>query len=293
MKIDSTLKLIKSQLFLSLKLIRFNNITGVWLLFFPALFGVLLANKTPNDANILNILGLFFIGSFVMRSAGCIINDVADRKFDKKVTRTKSRPLASEEMHLFTAFGVLALLLAIGLAILLQFNLLSIQLGIGALILAIIYPFAKRFTHYPQFFLGLAFSFGCLIANAAINNNVTQPIVLLYAACVVWSLIYDTIYAYQDVKDDLKAGIKSSAIKFGENPQKILFALTGLQIILLIGVGLLADLSLMYYFLIYIMAILSLCHIKTCDFSDAQICMNRFKSHVNVGLITAMALFIG
>ncbi len=293
LKLRSIIQLIKSQFGLIINLTRLNKPTGIWLLFFPCLFGILLSYKTNSNINIFFTIFLFFVGSVVMRSAGCIINDIADRKFDKEVERTKSRPLANNQINIFVASTILAILLIIGLIILLQFSLLAIILGVVALLLAVIYPLAKRFTNYPQLFLGLAFSFGTLITSAAINNTITLSTIFLYLSCVIWTIIYDTIYAYQDIEDDLKIGVKSSAIKFGDNPYKILYALTILQIIFLIIVGLLSHLSLMYYFLIYIMSIYSLCQVKTCDFKDAQKCLDKFKASTTTGFIIVMALFLG
>ncbi len=280
-----------------IELSRIKRFTGVWLLFLPCLFGITLAYK-DNLTNIISIKGLnivilFFLGSIIMRTAGCVINDIADRKLDAKVKRTKNRPIANNNISLYTAIIFLAILLIIGLIILLQFNILAIKLGIFALFLVILYPFTKRFTYYPQLFLGLTFNFGILLAAAAINNEISLPIILLYLSSIFWTLIYDTIYAYQDIEDDIKIGNKSSAIKFGKEPQKILYSLTILQISLLGIIGFLMDFRISYYFMIYMALFHLLCQIKTCDFNNEKDCLNKFKSNIMTGAIILMAIMIG
>ncbi len=284
---------IKSKLQPFIDLTRINRPTGIWLLFLPCVFSIFLSHKTNPNFDMKIILSLFFLGAVIMRSAGCIINDIIDRKFDKKVKRTKLRPIASNKVHLYTALSILAILLICGLIILLQFNHLTIYIGFGALILVVIYPLTKRITYYPQLFLGITFNSGVLMASAAINNEITTPIIFLYIASILWTLTYDTIYAYQDIEDDIKIGIKSSAIKFGKNPQKILYLLTILQISFLGLVGFVAQLQLVYYFMIYIALLHLLCQIKTCDFTDAKACLTNFRSNVITGAIILMAMILG
>jgi len=289
----SKFQLLESKFPLIINLTRLNRPTGIWLLFLPCLFGILLSYKTNHKFDVLLVTTLFFAGAVIMRSAGCIINDIIDKKFDQKVARTQERPLASNEISIAVALVILAILLAAGLAILLQFNQLTRIIGIVMLILIIIYPLAKRITYFPQFFLGITFNSGILMASAAINNRLPLPIILLYISSIFWTLIYDTIYAYQDIEDDLKIGVKSSAIKFGANPQKILYSLTVLQIALLFAVGILSKLSLIYHFMIYLALFHLLCQIKSCDFTDAEKCLARFKSNIIVGSIIAMGIFLG
>lgn len=288
----------KSHLFIGslINLTRINKPTGIWLLFFPALFGIFLSYKSNFDINLKQLykeIFLFFLGAVFLRTAGCILNDIFDQKFDREVKRTKSRPLANKEIDIYVAGTLLALLLIGGLIILLQFNWFTIVLGIIAFTLVILYPLTKRFTHYPQLFLGITFNFGVLMASSAINNKITLPIILLYVSTIFWTLVYDTVYAYQDIEDDLKIGVKSSALKFGSHPQKILYLLSTLQILLLAIIGLILHLKLVYYFLIYIALFYFLCQIKTCDFKDPGDCLFKFKSHTFAGLIILMAIMLG
>lgn len=218
-----------------LELIRFYQPIGTILLFLSSLFGIVFAmQKIDFNLEILKVIILFFIGSFIMRSAGCIINDLADRNFDNKVKRTKNRPIAARQISIINAFIFLISLLSIGLVILLQFNKLTIILGFIAVFLVILYPFCKRFTYYPQFILGITFNFSVLISYSAITNEINLSIILLYLISIIWTIIYDTIYAFSDIKDDLKIGIKSTAIKFSKRPKLILNILGMVKISLLL-----------------------------------------------------------
>lgn len=280
-----------------IELSRIKKITGVWLLLLPCLFGILISYKDNID-NItkispLNVFLLFFLGSIVMRTAGCVVNDIADSKLDAKVTRTQNRPLANKSLNINIAIIFLAILLIIGLIILLQFNQLTIKMGILALLLVILYPFTKRFTYYPQLFLGITFNFGILLAGCAINNKISMPILLFYISSILWTLVYDTIYAYQDIEDDIKIGNKSSAIIFGPEPQKILYTLSTMQIILLAIAGFLIDFSISYYLIIYTAFLYIIFLIKSCDFKNEKDCLKKFKSNVTAGLIILMAIITG
>ncbi len=207
-----------------IKLTRLNQPTGIWLLFLPCLFGIFLAlKKLPNFETIeaARIILLFLAGSIVMRSAGCVINDLIDQKFDEKVERTKNRPLAAKKISRRAALILLGVLLFLGFLILLQFNTRTILSGFAALALVASYPLMKRITHYPQVFLGLTFNFGVLMASLALLENIGIGAVILYFACIIWTVIYDTIYAYQDIDDDLKIALKSTQISFNKNPKKI------------------------------------------------------------------------
>ncbi len=279
-----------------IRLTRLNQPTGIWLLFLPCLFGVFFAlKKLPNfDAlAIAGIILLFFIGSVVMRSAGCVINDLIDQKFDAKVERTKHRPLASKKISRRGAFVALGILLTLGLLILLQFNEQTIFGGLAALALVVTYPLMKRITHYPQVFLGLTFNFGILIASLALLENIALSTVLLYFACIIWTVIYDTIYAYQDISDDLKIGVKSTAIKFRENPRKILTGLNFALFLTLTCVGWREHFE-SGFFLAILVADLLLNHkIKSCDFSDSQNCLKVFKANIWVGILILIAIILG
>tara|TARA_B100000029_G_scaffold489676_1_gene547644 strand:- start:72 stop:935 length:864 start_codon:yes stop_codon:yes gene_type:complete len=199
-------------------LIRLKQPIGFFLLFWPCAWGLSLGYYFNNDTVLyFKHLILFFLGSVLMRSAGCIINDIVDRDFDKKVQRTKKRPIASGKISIFHSFLYVVLLCSFALLILLQFNFLTIILGLGSMILAFTYPFMKRFTYWPQLFLGLTFNWGIIMGWASITNNISIEPIILYCSAIFWTLGYDTIYGLQDIKDDEIIGIKSTSIKFKNN----------------------------------------------------------------------------
>lgn len=275
-----------------LQLIRFNKPIGTWLLFLPCLLGMALMSKNQ-QFNWQYLAFLFFAGSFLMRSAGCVINDIFDRKFDVKVARTKNRPIASGTISLNQALVFLAILLFLAFLILLQFNLKTIILGFLSLIFVISYPLMKRITFYPQVFLGLTFNLGILFASVAVSEKITLPALLLYFSCIIWTIIYDTIYGYQDLEDDLKIGVKSTAIKFGANPQKILFSLAVVFFTLLILLGILAGFEFVYFILTGLAFFHLSCQVRTCNFKDGADCLKKFKSNIWVGIILLIAIILG
>lgn len=276
-------------------LTRINRPIGIGLLFLPCLFGILLAEKKsqPDLTQTLWLILLFGAGSIIMRSAGCVINDIFDQKFDAQVARTKNRPLASKAISQSQALILLSLLLLLGLLILLQFNLSTIISGFLALALASIYPLMKRITYYPQIFLGLAFNFGILMTSLAITGCVTLACIILYCAAIIWTLIYDTIYAYQDIEDDLKIGVKSSAIKFANNPKKILLILTAAMFLLLFCVGFFASLNLRFFIVSGFAGILLAQRVVSCDFTKPQNCLKIFKENFWIGTLISFGIFLG
>lgn len=234
----------KNKFFDFLDLTRLNKPVGIWLLMLPCFMGIFLAAKNtvyfaPDFTwlDLLKMLLLFALGSVLMRSAGCIVNDIMDRKFDAQVARTKSRPLADARLSLKEALALLAIFLVFSLLILLQLNIYAQVAGLIAVVLVALYPLMKRLTFYPQIFLGLTFNYGILMADLAINQAITLSSLVLFAACIIWTLIYDTIYAFQDIEDDLKIGVKSSAIRFARAPKQIFLALTGVMFALIAVVG--------------------------------------------------------
>jgi len=197
---------------------RLNKPIGFLLLFWPCSWGLSLALYFDKNFNIFfYYLVLFFLGSVLMRSAGCIVNDIVDEKIDRKVERTKNRPIASGKLKKSLAWLYVFILCALALLVLLQFNFLTISLGAFSMIFAFSYPFMKRFTYWPQLFLGFTFNWGIIMAWAAIMNNVTFLPILLYCGAIFWTLGYDTIYGVQDISDDEVIGVKSTAIKFKNN----------------------------------------------------------------------------
>ena len=196
-------------------LTRLNKPIGFMLLFWPCSWGLAYAySQQGNFALFTNYLILFFLGSVLMRSAGCIFNDIADKDFDKKVNRTKNRPIASGKITVFHSLIYVLILCLIAFLILIQFNKLTIILGMSSMILAFSYPFMKRITYWPQLFLGITFNWGIIMAWASINSNITPEIITLYISAIFWTLGYDTIYGAQDMSDDEIIGLKSTAIKF-------------------------------------------------------------------------------
>ena len=200
-----------------LDLTRLTKPIGFMLLFWPCSWGLALAFNVNNLEIFTRYLILFFLGSVLMRSAGCIFNDIVDRNFDKKVNRTKQRPIPSGKISIKKSFFYVIVLCLLALIVLLQFNLLTIILGMSSMVLAFLYPYMKRITYWPQLFLGLTFNWGIIMAFAATENSISTQVLLLYFSAIFWTLGYDTIYGAQDMSDDEIIGLKSTAIKFKKN----------------------------------------------------------------------------
>ena len=195
---------------------RFDRPIGFWLLLLPGLWSIWLSSDVPSFKALWLSL-VFAVGAFAMRAAGCVINDIWDRDLDRRVERTKGRPLAAEDLSIFQAVKFLGVLLLIGLFVLMQLNEVTILLGLLSIPMIIAYPLMKRITYWPQAFLGLVFNFGVLMGWAAMTESLEPATFLLYFGAVFWTLGYDTIYAHQDLEDDMMAGVKSTALHFGEN----------------------------------------------------------------------------
>ncbi len=278
------------------RLSRIHQPIGILLLFLPCLFGIFLSLKklpNPEPLEIIKIILLFLAGSIIMRSAGCIINDLFDYKFDQKVTRTKNRPIASGKITHIQALIFLALLLLGGLFILLQLNQAAIFSGFFVLTLVISYPLMKRITYYPQFFLGLAFNFGIIMSGLAIIGKIDADFFILYFSAIIWTIIYDTIYAYQDIEDDLKIGVKSSAIKFAKNPKKILIILSLIMSLNLVLLGIRGNFYSGFFLLILFASLLSSLLIKKCNFNSSASCLKAFKANFWVGILILIAIILG
>ena len=201
-----------------IELTRLNKPIGFMLLFWPCSWGLAYAYYFNNTSNVfLYYLVLFFLGSVLMRSAGCIFNDIVDKDFDKKVSRTKRRPIAAGKITVKQSLIYVLLLCLIAFFILIQFNSFTIVLGMGSMLLAFTYPFMKRFTYWPQLFLGITFNWGIIMSWAAINGDISLNILILYTSAIFWTLGYDTIYGAQDMSDDEIIGLKSTSIKFKNN----------------------------------------------------------------------------
>jgi len=200
------------------ELTRLNKPIGFMLLFWPCSWGLAYAYSINQNIDLfIYYLILFFLGSVLMRSAGCIVNDIVDKDFDKKVKRTKTRPIAAGKITIKQSFLYVLILCGLAFLILIQFNLLTILLGMGSMIFAFSYPFMKRITYWPQLFLGITFNWGIVMAWTAINNSISPEIIILYISAIFWTLGYDTIYGAQDMSDDEIIGLKSTSIKFKKN----------------------------------------------------------------------------
>ena len=199
-------------------LTRLNKPIGFLLLFWPCTWGLASAYKIDQNLDIfISYIILFFFGSVLMRSAGCIFNDIVDKDFDKQVQRTKERPLASGKISINHSILYIVILCSLSFLILMQFNFKTILLGLGSMILAFSYPFMKRITYWPQLFLGLTFNWGLIMAYTSILDQISFEVIVLYISAIFWTLGYDTIYGVQDIVDDEIIGIKSTAIKFKGN----------------------------------------------------------------------------
>ena len=216
------------------ELTRLNKPIGFMLLFWPCSWGLAYAYSVQQNLSIfLYYLILFFLGSVLMRSAGCIFNDIVDKDFDKKVKRTKTRPIAAGKITVKQSLGYVLILCLIAFLILIQFNLLTVVLGVSSMLLAFAYPFMKRITYWPQLFLGITFNWGIIMGWVAINNNISQEIIILYVSAIFWTLGYDTIYGAQDMSEDEIIGLKSTSIKFKNNIKSFLGASYFVTIILI------------------------------------------------------------
>ena len=201
-----------------IELTRLNKPIGFMLLFWPCSWGLAYAYLDNQNTNLFtNYLILFFLGSVLMRSAGCIFNDIVDRDFDKKVKRTKTRPIAAGKITVWHSLIYVLILCLVAFIILLQFNIFTIILGMSSMLLAFSYPFMKRITYWPQLFLGITFNWGMVMGWTAINGSISLEILILYGSAIFWTLGYDTIYGAQDMSDDEIIGLKSTSIKFKKN----------------------------------------------------------------------------
>ncbi len=273
-----------------LHLARIDRPIGTWLLLLPCWWSLALA--TPGLPDPL-LVGLFGLGALIMRGAGCTLNDIADRNFDGLVARTATRPIPSGAVSIVKAFGFLGLQLLMGLAILLQFNFFAVLVGMASLAVVAVYPFMKRITYWPQAVLGLAFNWGALLGWAAVRGDLAAPAGILYMAGILWTLGYDTIYAHQDREDDILIGVKSTALRFGENTARWL---TGFYCgtIALIGVsGYLVGLGWGFYAVLALAASHLFWQVATLDINDAKGCLRRFKSNRHFGLIIFAAIIAG
>jgi len=275
-----------------ISLMRIDRPIGFLLLFYPISFS--LVSQDNYDYELLKYFILFFIGSAVMRSAGCIINDILDKKIDEKVKRTQSRPLASSKLSILKACLTLTILLLIGFLILINLNIPSIILGLIIIPLVVLYPLAKRFFALPQLVLAMTYNWGCMIGWVTINSPYNfNNIFILYLSLIIWTIVYDTIYAVQDEEEDIKMNLYSSAILFGSRKLLILNTLIASQYFLLIIFGTKMDYSVIYYIIIIFISLLNLVDINFLWKNDKQKSGLYFKRNNYYGFLILLSIIIG
>ena len=284
-----------NQLNLFIELTRLKKPIGYMLLFWPCAWGLTLAYDFSNDLKIYFFyLVLFFLGSVLMRSAGCIINDILDKKFDKKVFRTKNRPIASEKISVKFGLFYALILCLLAFIVLINFNYLTIIIALASMPLAFSYPLMKRFTYWPQLFLGITFNYGLILGWTSINNEINIAPLAFYLGAIFWTLGYDTIYGYQDIKDDEIIGLKSTSIKFKNNPYTFLYLCYSIFIINLIIIGYVMMLNNFYFlFLILIFIQIFYFQLKKLDVKISLNCLKIFKSNNLLGLLVFFGLVFG
>lgn len=268
-------------------LMRLDKPVGIYLLLWPTLWAIWIASEGRPDPLILFV---FIAGVVLMRSAGCVINDLADRDFDAHVQRTVDRPLAAGRISRKEAVVLFTLLCLVAFALVLLMNSLTIKLSFVAVILAASYPLMKRVTHLPQFYLGLAFGWAIPMAFAAIQNSLPPVVWVLLLANVLWAVIYDTMYAMVDRDDDLKIGVKSTAILFGEYDLRIIGILQFLMLMTLLFAGNLAGLGWQFHLSLLISAALMLYHRILISDRDKSKCFQAFRHNHWIGVVVLAGL---
>jgi 4-hydroxybenzoate polyprenyltransferase len=284
-----------NKLKLFVDLVRLKKPIGFMLLFWPCAWGLTLAyDFSINLFDYIFYLILFFLGSVLMRSAGCIVNDILDKEFDKKVFRTKDRPIASDQITIILGIFYVSILCFLALLILLNFNSFTIFLALGSMPLAFTYPLMKRFTYWPQLFLGITFNYGLILGWTAIKGQVDIVPVIFYLGAIFWTLGYDTIYGFQDIKDDEIIGLKSTSIKFKNNPYKFLILCYSVFLLNLLITGYFMELN-SFFYLTFILIILQMFYfqLKKLNVKNSIQCLTTFRSNNILGLLVFFSLIIG
>ena len=283
-----------SQIKLFVELIRLNKPIGFMLLFWPCSWGLTLAYDFNENLKLyLFYLILLFLGSVFMRSAGCIVNDILDKEFDAKVFRTKNRPIASEKISIKLGIIYSTVLCFLALLVLLNFNFFTIVLALGSMPLAFTYPLMKRLTYWPQLFLGITFNYGLILGWTAIKGEIELIPILFYFGAIFWTLGYDTIYGYQDIKDDEIIGLKSTSIKFKNSAKQFLFLCYTLLSLLFLAGGYFMNFKYIYFVIFSIPLIhLFFFQIKKFNKNNPSDCLKIFKSNNIFGLIIFLNILI-
>ena len=269
---------------------RYNKPHGIFLLFFPCIWGIFL-NKTNISEEILLCI-IFFIGACGMRALGCIWNDYNDKDFDKKVKRTKARPIASGKISVKQSLSYVFTICSLAFLILIQFNFFTVILGLSSMLLAFSYPFMKRITYWPQLFLGITFNWGIIMAWAAVNNNITHEIIILYISAIFWTLGYDTIYGAQDISDDEIIGLKSTSIKFKKKINQFVGTMYSINIIL-ISYLFKNEIGLNFFSLFAIFFTISLFYqVSVFSKKNSQSCLEMFKINNFSGALLLISILM-
>ena len=279
-----------------IQLMRADRPIGTWLLLWPALWSIVLSSHYYSDLSIIpnfTLIILFTIGAFVMRGAGCVVNDLWDREADGKVERSKDRPLPSGRVSIRNAFIFLGILCAIGLIILLQLNRFTQILGFLSLFLVALYPLMKRITHWPQLVLGFTFNWGVLMGWASVSGKIEPAAMIMYVGGIFWTLGYDTIYAHQDKEDDVNIGVKSTALLFGNKTRIWLSVFYTYTLTLFVIAGWLSNMKVSFYIGMGFAALHLIYQLRTLDIDNRENCLSLFKSNHHFGTIVFISILLG
>ena len=283
------------QLNLFIELTRLKKPIGFMLLFWPCAWGLTIAYDLSKNLNeYFFYLTLFFLGSILMRSAGCIVNDIFDKKIDQKVHRTKLRPIASYKVSIKLAFFYTLVLCFLALLVLLNFNKLTIIVALASMPLAFSYPLMKRFTYWPQLFLGITFNYGLILGWICTKNQLEIIPLIFYFGAIFWTLGYDTIYGYQDIIDDEIIGVKSTSIKFKNNPMPLLILCYTIFVICIFTVGFLMNFNYIFYIFLILPTIhLFFYQVKNLNIENPTSCLQLFKSNNFFGFLIYINIIVG
>ena len=282
----------KLQIFLDLT--RLKRPIGYMLLFWPCAWGLTAGfNFTENLTIYFFYLILFFLGSVLMRSAGCIVNDIVDKNIDKKVERTRDRPIASNKVSVIEGIMLATILCLLALLVLLQFNNLTIFLALGSMPLAFTYPLMKRYTYWPQLFLGITFNYGLILGWTSIRESIDYVPIIFYVGAIFWTLAYDTIYGFQDIKDDEIIGVKSTSIKFKNNPKQFLTLCYLITSTCTLLSGYLMNFNIIFFIIMVIPITHLFLQIKNLNINNSQNCMKIFKSNNIFGFLILLNILAG
>ena len=283
------------QINLFIEVTRLKRPIGYLLLFWPCAWGLTLAFDFSKNINIYFFyLFLFLVGAILMRSAGCIVNDIFDRNFDKKVKRTKNRPIASGKITIKLALIYTIVLCFLALLVLINFNWITIILALSSMPLAFTYPLMKRYTYWPQLFLGVTFNYGLILGWVCINDGIDLAPLIFYIGAIFWTLGYDTVYGFQDIKDDEIIGLKSTSIKFKNKPNILLFSCYSIFLVSLLIVGYSMSLN-KISFAIFLLIVLQMFYfqLRKLNIEIPSNCLKIFKSNNFLGLLVLLGLIIG